>query len=106
MSVVIWVIKMDKKEEFRKYYLDIFSFKKTITDRDDFEFLKSEVDQLARNKDITFAMALDLIAGMLDYEFENNNAKGALEKKTRALTNFELFRTMAETENHDESKNH
>lgn len=97
---------MDKKEEFRKYYLDIFSFKKKIIDRDDFEFLKSEVDQLARNKDITFVMALDLIAGMLDYEFRNNNAKGAFEKKTRALANFELFRTMTEAENHDGSKNY
>lgn len=92
---------MDKKEEIRKYYLQIFGFKKGSIDPDDFEFFKSEVTALALNKNVSFTEALDAIYGMLTYEFANNNVKGTFEKTTRALANFDLFRTMVEGEKYD-----
>ena len=85
---------MDKKEKMRKYYLDVFSFEKKTIDRDDLDFLKSEVLELAYNRHTSVADALDLISGMLTYEFAHSDTRAETIKTFRALKNFSHFRNM------------
>lgn len=85
---------MDKKEETRKYYLDIFSFKKKTIDRDELDFLKSEVQALAYNRHTSITEALDLLSEMLTYEFAHSDTKAETVKAFRALKNFSHFRNM------------
>lgn len=85
---------MDKKEKMRKYYLDVFSFEKKTIDRDDLDFLKSEVRELAYNRHTSVADALDLISGMLTYEFAHSDTRAETIKTFRALKNFSHFRNM------------